>query len=315
MGMLDDTEIFLAVIEQKGFSHAAKHLGLSNGLISRRIGGLEKNLGVSLIKRTTREFHLTKEGEVFLHHAQRIQNEMDAACNLIQSYSHKAKGAIRVSAPSYFGRTYLTPMIKNFLHHFPDIKVDLFLSNQRYDPIKEQFDLIIRGAGYLASATLKDSSMQMKLLVKEKVGLYASEDYLKKYGKPTSPEQLTEHAIINYSSTVSPADEQWIYCLAGKKHRVNITAKFNSNDIESNLMACVAGLGIGRFTTLNAKRALAMQQLQEILTNYDWGSYHLYAVYPQQRALPKRTRLFLEFIKKHLSSFAESSGGPSLRSG
>src|SRR5690349_21300639 len=105
MSILDDTAIFAAIVQQGGFSRAAKHLGLSNGLISRRIAQLEARLGVSLLKRTTRQLHLTPEGELFWQHAQRIQQELDSALCLIQSYAEKPKGDIRLSAPPFFGKT------------------------------------------------------------------------------------------------------------------------------------------------------------------------------------------------------------------
>src|SRR3990167_1235764 len=120
MGILDDTAIFVAVIQQGGFSHAAKYLGLSNGLISRRIAKLETELGVTLLKRTTRQLHLTPEGELLWQHAQRIQQELDAAVSLIQASAKKPKGTIRISAPLYFGRHYLTPIIMKFLSDFND---------------------------------------------------------------------------------------------------------------------------------------------------------------------------------------------------
>src|SRR3990167_2183108 len=128
MGILDDTAIFAAVIQQGGFSHAARHMGLSNGMISRRIAQLETDLGVTLLKRTTRQIQLTPEGEIFWQHAQRIQQEMDAAVGLIQSSAKKPKGLIRVSAPLYFGRHYLTPVLIKFLENFADININLMLS-------------------------------------------------------------------------------------------------------------------------------------------------------------------------------------------
>src|SRR5690242_19937064 len=135
MGLLDDTAIFTAIIQQGGFSHAARHLGLSNGLISRRIRDLEATLGVTLIKRTTRSFQLTPEGELFWQHAQRIQQEFDSAISLIQSSTKKPKGTIRLSAPQYFGRHYLMPILMKFMADFPDIKIELDLSNRQIDPL------------------------------------------------------------------------------------------------------------------------------------------------------------------------------------
>ncbi len=279
MGLLDDTAIFVAIIQQGGFSHAAKYLGLSNGLISRRISQLEKNLGVTLIKRTTRQFHLTPEGELFWQHAQRIQQELDSAVSLIQSSAKKPKGLIRVSAPPYFGRHYLTEMLVKFLNDFADIQIELILSNRQLDLIKEKLDLVIRGAGYLNDAKLHDSGMQSKLLIKEKIGLYAAPGYLYKHGEPVNSAELMSHNTINMDD-----------------------AKFKCDDIESALIACVQGAGIGRFTDLNVRGALQQRQLQRVLTQEDFGEYHLYAIYPQQKSLPQRTRLLLEFIVSYMRS-------------
>jgi len=307
MSILDNTAIFVAVIQQGGFSHAAKHLGLSNGMISRRIAQLEADLGVTLITRTTRQLHLTSEGELFWQHAQRIQQELDSAISLIQSSATKPRGTIRLSAPPYFGRHYLTPILMKFLSDFEDIKIDLILGNEKLDPIKNQLDLVIRGAGYLeSSASLQDSSMQMKVLLKEKIGLYVSPAYIAKHGKPKDDTHLLHHSVISYAGTSSiPEQEKWSYRSDGENKTMSINPKFNVNDIESALIACTNGYGIGKFTELNAKKALDAKQLQPLLDEYDWGNYNLYAVYPQQKSLPQRTRLLLDFIYAHTKNFLE----------
>ncbi len=307
MGVLDDTAIFIAVIQQGGFSHAARHLGLSNGLISRRIAQLESELGVTLIRRTTRQIQLTPEGELFWLHAQRIKQEMDAAISLIQASAKKPKGTIRISAPLHFGRYYLTPIIMKFMSDFNDIKVDLILSNQKLDPVKSGLDLVLRGAGYLASdPLLTDSSMQMKLLLKQKIRLYASAVYLQKYAAPVIPDDLMHHRTIYYTDIDNlTANARWSCICQGKKIEISLNPTFNVNDIESAVMACVSGFGIGRLTDLNVKSALQLQQLQPVLENVDWGNYHLYALYSQQKALPKRTRLLLEFIDAHTRNLVE----------
>lgn len=302
MGILDDTAIFAAVIQQGGFSHAAKHLGLSNGLVSRRIMQLEADLGVTLIKRTTRQLQLTPEGELFCLHAQRIQQELNSALGLIQSSTKKLKGSIRISAPLFFGKQYLTPMLIKFLNDFKDIKIDLILSNNKLDPIKAKLDLAIRGAGYLQNTSLSDSSMQMKLLYTEKIALYASPEYLLKYGAPKKPKDLIDHVIINYAENNNAKPSKWNYQHDTASHAIAVQPKFNVNDIESALNACIAGYGIGKFTELNVRNMLLQKQLQPILSKYDWGTYNLYAVYARQQALPKRTRMLLDFIHAHLQA-------------
>lgn len=297
MGILDDTAIFTAIIQQGSFSRAAKHLGISNALVSRRINQLELSLGVTLIKRTTRQLKLTPEGELLWQHAERIQKEFDSAISQIQSSSQKPTGTIRISAPIYFGKRYLTEMIIQFLNNFSDIKIDLILTNEKLDPIKDKLDLMIRGAGYYSETSLQDSSMQMKLLIKEKISLYASPDYLIKHGEPSKVNMLSEHNIIHFIPDQSGSiEESWGFSIKGKSDRITFKPHYSSNDIDSNLIACVAGCGIGRFTELNVKMELEQQKLRPILTQYDWGSYHLYAVYPKQETLPKRTRLLLDFI-------------------
>jgi DNA-binding transcriptional LysR family regulator len=304
MGILDDTAIFVAVVLQGGFSHAAKHLGLSNGLISRRIAQLEANLGVTLIKRTTRQLHLTPEGELFWRHAQRIQQEMDSAVSLIQASAKKPKGTIRLTAPLYFGRHYLMPIIMKFMGDFADIQVDLMLTNQKLDPVKTQMDLAIRGAGYIDTVALRDSNLQMRVLLKEKIGLYTSPAYLLKHNEPATVDLLSGHKIIQYADNNRLSNSaKWNYTINGEPGTVTVHPKLNVNDIESSLVACVAGYGIGRFTSLNAKTPLQQHQLVPILRQYDWGDYQLYAVFPQQSALPKRTRLLLDFIHAHMNSF------------
>lgn len=307
MSILEDTSIFVAIVQQGGFSHAAKHLGLSNGLVSRRISKLEEELGVTLIKRTTRQLHLTPEGELFLEHAERIQQELNMALSLIHSSAKKPKGTIRISSPTYFGRHYLAPIIIKFLSNFGDIHVDIVLTGKNADLINDKYDIVIRGAGYIKTPTLEDSSIKMKLLIKEKIKLYASNSYLLQYGEPKIPNDLVNHAIINYIDNNRAIDQiKFNYRYSGKSNFIILHPKFNSNDIESNLLACIAGYGIGKFTDLNAMSAIKSHQLHSILNDYDWGHYNLYAIYSKQHALPRRTRLLLDFITAHCNSLANS---------
>ncbi len=297
MSILDDAAIFATVVQRGGFSHAAKQLGLSNGLISRRIAQLEAKLGVTLIKRTTRQLHLTAEGELFWQHAQRIQQELDSALSVIQSLSEKPKGEIRMSAPLYFGRHCLLPIITSFMNNFSDIKIDLILTNERLDPIKEKLDLTLRATGYSDQGLLKDSSLKNKLFIKQHMGLYASPEYLIKNGYPQIPEDLNKHSILGFAS-----EQEWIYQTKDKQNSVMVQPDFNCNDTESRVIVCSLGYGIGKFPLLAVSHALQQQKLQPVLPQYNWGEFNLYAIYPNQQALPKRTRVLLEFISANINS-------------
>jgi LysR family transcriptional activator of dmlA len=305
MGVLDDTAIFVAIIQQGGFSHAAKFLGLSNGLISRRIAQLESTLGVTLINRTTRQIHLTPEGEVFWQHAQRIQQELDVALSLIQSSSQKPKGTIRISAPIYFGRHVLAPIIIKFLNNFSDIKVELILTNQKLDLIKEHLDMVIRGVGYSDNNLLEDSTMQMKFLAKYNIGLYASPEYLTKQGVPQTVSELDNHTIINLLNKSANSQEKWKYTYKNKAGFINIAPKFSSNEAESCMMACMSGYGIGKFADVYVKKASQQQLLCPVLPHYNWGESKLFAIYPYQKTLPNRTRLLLDFINACMENYSD----------
>lgn len=295
MGVLDDAAIFAAVIEHGGFSHAAKMLGFSNGMVSRRIAQLEKNLGVSLLNRTTRQLQLTAEGEIFLTHVQRMKLEYQCAIEAITDTS--LKGCIKVSAPPYLGRNYLTPIFLKFLNQYPDIKIELIISDNKFDVVKEKFDIAFRGAGFMRlGMNLEDSSLRMKVIYKEKIGLYASSKYLKKYGEPKNVSDLASHHLIDLSN--SRKTNEWNYETKNKLHKINITPKLSTNDIEANLYACEQGFGISKFNELTVRKSLQSKLLTSVLGNYNWGAYHLYAVYPQQIKLPLRTRILLDFIKQ-----------------
>lgn len=302
MGILDDTAVFAMVVQQGGFSRAAKQLGLSNGLISRRIVKLEQELGVTLLKRTTRHIQLTPEGELFWQHAKQIQQEMDKALCMIQGLSDKPKGYIRLSAPHYFGLHYLIPILNQFRDNFPEIKLDLFLTDQYLDPITQNLDLLIRGSGYFEQ-TMKDSSLKTRLLSAEPIHLYASSEYLVKYGVPTIPEDLKKHKIIGHADLMQNTPETWQYIHKGKSNGILVEPCVRVNDVEGRLAVCRGSQGIGKFSAFINREERNL--LQRILPDYDWGKVHLYAVYAQQ-SLPKRIRLLMDFISaqvKGMGSF------------
>lgn len=304
MGLLDDTAVFMSVIKEGGFSHAGKRLGLSSGYISRRIAQLEAELGVTLIKRTTRQLQLTDEGKLFFQHAERIQHELNSVLCLLQTQTEKPKGKIRISASIYFGRTFLLPILTKFLENFENIEIDLVLTNQSVDPIKENMDLLFRSAGFRDNL-LADSNMKAKLLVSGKICLYATTEYLLKKGEIKSPQDLAKHHVIGYVDTgIREEEETWHYSLKGHKEAITLKPKFRCNDIESALSICLAHQGIGRFSEMLSCNAVQQQKLQKILPEYNWGEYDQFVLYANQ-SLPKRVRLLLEYIDANLKQKSE----------
>lgn len=308
MSLLDDTAIFAAIVSQGGFAKAAKKLGLSNGLISRRLAKLEEKLGVALLIRTTRQIKLTPEGELFWEHAKRIQQELDSAVCVLQSYADKPTGEIHVSAPPYFGRHFLMPILNQFMANFEGIRIKLILSDQYLDPIKENFDLLIRGTGYFEQE-LKDSSLKNKLLIKMKIKLCATREYLMRNGVPTTPEDLAKHAVIGFTCEGRKEEgETWAYRYKGNSSAITLKPMFNCNDMDSRVSACLASQGISKITELMFMNLADRNALLPVLPDYDWGDFKIYAVYAQQHALPKRTRLLLDFISSQTQHLQDKIG-------
>lgn len=308
MSLLDDTSIFAAIVSQGGFAKAAKKLGLSNGLISRRLAKLEEKLGVALLIRTTRQIKLTPEGELLWQHAKRIQQELDSAVCVLQSYADKPTGEIHVSAPPYFGRHFLMPILNQFMANFNGIRIKLILTDQYVDPIKENFDLLIRGTGYFEDE-LKDSSLKTKLLIKMKIRLCATREYLMRNGVPATPDDLAQHSIIGFTSEGRKDDgETWAYRHKGAASAITLKPTFICNDTDSRVSACLASQGISKITELMFLNLADRNAILPVLPDYDWGEFKIYAVYAQQHALPKRTRLLLDFISSQIQHLQEKIG-------
>ncbi len=297
MSILEDTAIFAAIISTGGFAKAAQKLNLSNGLVSRRLAALEKALGVTLIKRTTRQLVLTPEGELFWQHARRIQQEMDTALSTIHALSDKPTGHIRISAPPHFGRHYLSGILNDFMAQFEDITLELFLSNKRLDPIEHNIDLMVRGVGYLEHH-MPDSNLKSRLLIKSRNMLFASREYLLTHGIPQTPEDLLKHRILGQRIFDEPSThEKWTYWVKGQEMHIELEPSYFTNDLDCRITACLAGQGILKYSELIEQNCLVKSlPLVKVLENYDWGEMSIYAAYSQQQALPVRTRLLLDFI-------------------
>lgn len=301
MTSLDDIALFASVIQHGGFSHAAKYLKLSNGLVSRRIAQLELDLGVTLIKRTTRQIELTQEGRRLAIYAKRLRSELDAALQDIHEAANTCQGTIRISAPLYLGRRYIFPILNRFLTQFKDIKLDLDLSNETHDLIKHQFDLIIRGAGYKNSEHYSESNLKIRSLLKSDIQLYASKSYLQKNGTPKTIFDLCEHRILSHAGdNTIRSEENWHYVYKNKKSILSLSPNLYCNDFECILEACLSGQGIAKIPAFLIQSSSFKKNLIPILKAYSFGKHEISVLYPSQQALPKRVRYLLDFLLKEM---------------
>lgn len=296
----EDTEIFAAVIDHNGFSHAANHMGISPALVSRRINALEKHLGVILLKRSTRNFKLTAEGMVLYQHAKKVILDKQTTLHAIEELSSKPAGLVKISAPVNFGRNYVADALSEFLKIYPQIEIDLNLSNKQSNIINEKFDFVIRGAGYLDHEHLSENNLIARKLLSSPIILCASPDFIQRHKVIRTINDIQGLPGINFSpiSLDSPSSVIiWKVKDQSQSVELQLKKQFSCNDIDTTIKMALQGNGIAKFAEVNVKNEIKTKALIKILPTLNLGIYNLFAVFPQ-RNLPQRTRKLLTFFQK-----------------
>lgn len=293
----NDLLLFARVVEAHSFSRAAEQLGLPKSTVSRRVAGLEAQLGERLLLRTTRKLTLTDFGHTVLEHAQQIVAEVDAASSLAQHRQAQPSGRLRVTMPADLAGLMLAPMLADFVGQYPAISLELDLTPRRVDLIGENMDLAIR-MGDLPD----DASLAARRLAVFTSGLYASPGYLARHGHPPEPEALMEHDALHLlSRNGDPAP--WVLTRAHDTARWEGIppgrATANSPDLLMRL--ALAGAGIALIHDHFAEPHVREGKLAPVLPDWRPPAMPAWAVFPGRRLMPARTRVFLDALQARLS--------------
>jgi len=295
----EDAEIFAAVIDHNGFSHAAKYVGISAALVSRRVDALEKQLGVTLLTRSTRKFELTAEGVVLYQHAKKMMLDKQTTLLAIETLSSQPAGLLKISAPMNFGRQHVAAALCEFMRIYPEIEIDLRLSNEHVDMINDKFDLVIRGAGYMNHAALAENNLIAKKLLSSPIILCASADFLRR-NKPIQTINDAQGLLgIDFNPASPELPSSYMVCKTqGQPQEIDLKLKkkFSCNDLDTIIKMACEGNGIAKVAEINVRNELKTKTLIQLLPSIDLGEYNLFALYPQ-RTLPQRTRKLLEFFE------------------
>lgn len=299
----EDTEIFAAVVDRKGFSHAAEYIGISPALVSRRIRALEKQLNVTLLTRSTRRFELTAEGVVLYQHAKKMILDKQTTLLAIETLSSKPKGFLKIGAPMNFGRQYVTSALCEFMKIYPEINIELILSNKPIDMIDEKFDLVIRGAGYINHGSLVENNLVAKKLLISPIVLCSSQDFIRRH--PTVHALTDIQGLLgiefNPTETETPTSSiLWEIQENNKIIKLKLGKQFSCNDIDTTIKMACEGHGIVRVAAINVQNEIQAKTLVQILPAINLGEYNLFAVFPH-RTLPQRTRKLLDFFTQQWS--------------
>lgn len=286
MTNLGDLEVFARVIATGSMSMAARDLGLSPAVVSKRIKRLEDRLGTRLLQRTTRQISLTEAGQGFHQRILAVLAGIEEAETYASGRSSDVSGTLKISAPTSFGRMHIAPHLKAFMDAHPDLAIQLVLSDEFTDIVGGGFDLAIR------IAELTDSTLVAKRLAPVRRLLCASPDYITAHGMPRNIDDLKRHRCL-------PAHNHDVWRLEGPQGTLNIRPEgmLITNSSEVIREAVIAGLGIALRSTWDIGEELKSGRLVQVLPDYE-GSHNvaLSAVYPSRQFLPAKVRLFIDYL-------------------
>ena len=294
MDTLDGLKTVIAVVETGSFTAAAERLGLSKALVSKYMGEVEHKLGVRLFNRSTRKLALTEAGQRYYERALPLLEEFsELEDNVIGENSHP-QGLLRISMPVTFGEMALAPLLPEFLRRYPDLNVDMQLTDRKIDMLEEGVDVVIRIGG------VDDSNLIARQITTLPLLLVASPAYLKKNGRPKVPADIAKHhCIVDSNFRVG---KQWpMISPAGKTQSVEVQSRVAVNNPRAVKSIAVAGGGIGLIPHFIVDDALRHGDLERVLADYKTLEFGLFAIYPHRRYLSKKVRCFIDFMNEKFS--------------
>lgn len=287
-----EMKVFTTVADCGSFVAASDALDLSKAAVSRYVSDLERRLGTRLMHRTTRKLSLTPEGEIFLARCRVILESIEESEEEISSRGVTASGTLRVTAPVSFGIRHLAPLWSEFLNAYPDVKVDLELSDRVINLVEEGFDLAIR------IGQLNDSTLVSRQLASTRLVLCASPDYLTRHGMPNHPTELTEHETFSYS--LLSTGHTWRFDGPEGRVDVRLSPRMTSNSGDTGVEVCVRGGGIHLWPSFLVEEQLRKGELVEVLPAFRASTFGIHAVYPSRKHVPAKVRVLVDFLLTRL---------------
>lgn len=280
---------FVAVAETESFTAAAKRLGISTAQVSRQVSALEERLSAKLFYRTTRKVSVTEVGGIYYQHCRQVMDGLADAERAISNLQSTPKGKLKITAPITYGERSVAPLVNDFVIQYPELEVQLVLSNQQIDLIDEGFDLAIR------LGQLGDSSMIGKRLATRKQYVCAAPEYLSAFGAPHTLSELDRHNCL--SGTL----DYWRFQEKGKARNIRVKGNFSCNSGPVLVDAALKGVGIVQLPDYYVQEYINQGELIELLPNYREPDDAVWALYPQNRHLSPKVRMLVDYLAKELA--------------
>lgn len=280
---------FVAVAEAQSFTGAARALDTSVAQISRKVAALEDRLSIKLLIRTTRKVSVTEAGQTYYQHCRHLVEGLKQADRAITELNATPQGRLKITSSVTYGEQLIAPLLSDFMLMYPQLELELVLSNQTFDLIEQDFDLAIR------LGRLTDSTMMAKRLSSRQVRVCASPGYIEKYGEPHTLSELSQHNCLIGSLPV------WRFIENKKEKSVRVKGSVHCNSGAALTNAALKGLGIVQLPDFYVQESMDKGELVEILAPYREPKEGIWAVYPNNRHLSTKVRLLVEFLAKELA--------------
>lgn len=288
---LNEMLVFARVVQAGSFTAAAAELGMPKSTVSRKVSELEDRLDARLLQRTTRKLSLTDVGRTYYDYCVRIVAEVEDAERAVSSLQETPRGLLRVTAP--VNVAFLGPIVSDYLKRYPGVRIDLLCTGRAVDLVEERFDVGIR------AGTLADSTLIARSLGTARWFLVATRGYLKRRGRPRSPDDLKNHDCLLFGTGIDSAGVRLEN--ADRSVHVAVSARLMVTDMDVLHAVVTAGLGIALLPAFQCAEELRARQLERVLADWDAPSTPVHVVYPSTRHLSPKVKSFVEHLHERMT--------------
>ncbi len=283
-------KVFVRVVESGSFSRAADAMRLPAASVSRTVQALEAHLGARLLNRTTRSISITEDGEIYYERCVRVLGEVDDMESALSRSKLSPKGTVRVSLPALMAKSTIIEALPEFYAQYPDIRLELNLTDQTIDIVESGVDCVIR------VGAIGDVGLVAKTIGRYSQITCAAPSYIEKYGEPKTLEELEHHTCVDYLVSNTGRVRTWEFLVDGETKTVALNAVLGVNDADSYVACGVAGLGLIQASSYTLSAFIAKGQLVEVLRAYPSYPRVVSILYAANRHQPRRVRVFIDWI-------------------
>ncbi len=288
---IDLFRIFSRVVECSSFTRAADTLGIPRSSVSAAVQELEGRVGARLLHRTTRQVSPTQDGTAFYDRCQRLISDVEETENLFRQTSAQPSGRLRIDVPGRIGRLIIAPALPDFLDRYPQIDIDLGVTDRAVNLVEDSVDCVLR------VGPLSDSGLIARPIGKLPLINVASPAYLKQHGMPKTPEDLNAHMAVNYASPFSGRVEDWEWMQDGTLRTLPMHGRVSVNSAEAYIACCLAGLGIIQIPVYDIRHHLEASELIEVMPDYRAEPMAMTLLYPHRQHLSRRLQVFADWLE------------------